>query len=152
MLRHTFIGPAMPGCSDPQLSGVVETLRGLPTLAPWIRKLSVERTLQRAEAPAVVLVERSEVGVAAAAGNDDGNIDGFDFSDHARAPLGEIGRARTCCVRPENSCSRWSPSLKVSSPSAPAQINMKAVARKMTPEPAIGSDRCSPAASAANSA
>ncbi len=35
MLRHIFIGPAMPGCTDAQLSDVVDTLRELPGLVPW---------------------------------------------------------------------------------------------------------------------
>jgi hypothetical protein len=56
MLRHIFIGPAFPDCTDSQLSGVVATLRQLPKLVPWIRNFSVEKTLHWSETQAVVLV------------------------------------------------------------------------------------------------
>ena len=56
MLRHIFIGPAMPGCTDTQLSNVVGTLRELPGLVPWIRKLSVEKTLDWSGTQGVVLI------------------------------------------------------------------------------------------------
>lgn len=56
MLRHIFIGPAFPGCTDERLQGVVETLRTLPDVVPWIRKLSVEKTLNWCDNQAVVLI------------------------------------------------------------------------------------------------
>jgi hypothetical protein len=56
MLRHIFIGPAMPGCTDAQLSDVVDTLRELPGLVPWIRKLSVEKTLAWSGTQGVALI------------------------------------------------------------------------------------------------
>jgi hypothetical protein len=56
MLRHIFVGPVLPGCTDARLSGVVDTLRTLPGIVPWIRKLSVEKTLGWCESQAVVLI------------------------------------------------------------------------------------------------
>lgn len=56
MLRHIFVGPAFPDCTDERLSGVVETLRTLPGIVPWIRKLSVEKTFGWCEGQAVVLI------------------------------------------------------------------------------------------------
>lgn len=56
MLRHIFVGPTFPGCTDQRLSGVVETLRTLPGTVPWIQKLSVEKTLGWCEGQAVVLI------------------------------------------------------------------------------------------------
>lgn len=56
MLRHIFIGPAKPECTSSQLAGVVDTLRGLDKLVPWIKKLSVEATLECSAARAVVLI------------------------------------------------------------------------------------------------
>jgi hypothetical protein len=56
MIRHTFIGPAFPGCTDGHLSDVVATLRQLPKLVPWIRNLSVEKTMEWSETQAVVLI------------------------------------------------------------------------------------------------
>ncbi|MFC9839616.1 Dabb family protein [Rhodococcus sp. NPDC127530] len=56
MLRHIFIGPALPDCTEAQLSGVVETLRELPSIVPWIRTLSVEKTLDWSGTKAVVLI------------------------------------------------------------------------------------------------
>lgn len=56
MVRHIFIGPVFPGCTDESLSGVVDTLRTIPSIVPWIRKLSVETTLDWCESQAVVLI------------------------------------------------------------------------------------------------
>ncbi|RVO72943.1 Dabb family protein [Sinorhizobium medicae] len=56
MLRHIFIGPVLPGCSGDALSRVVDTLRELPGIVPWIRHLSVEKTLEWSGSQAVVLI------------------------------------------------------------------------------------------------
>jgi len=56
MVRHIFIGPVLPGCTDAALSGVVDTLRELPGVVPWIRKLSVEKTLCWSGTQAIVLI------------------------------------------------------------------------------------------------
>lgn len=40
MLRHIFIGPAMPACTSSELASVVDTLRELDKLVPWINNLS----------------------------------------------------------------------------------------------------------------
>ncbi|WP_250528270.1 Dabb family protein [Caballeronia sp. GAWG2-1] len=56
MLRHVFVGPTFPGCTDERLTSVVETLRTLPGIVPWIRKFSVEKTLGGCESRAVVLI------------------------------------------------------------------------------------------------
>ena len=56
MLRHIFIGPAMPGCTGAELSEVVDTLRTLPGLVPWIRRLSVEKTLDWSGMQGVALI------------------------------------------------------------------------------------------------
>jgi hypothetical protein len=55
MLRHIFIGPAMPACTSSELAGVVDTLRGLDKLVPWIKNLSVEATQVWSDVQAVVL-------------------------------------------------------------------------------------------------
>lgn len=56
MLRHIFVGPTFPGCSDEALSDVVDTLRELPGLVPWIRDFSVEKTLDWSGTRAIVLI------------------------------------------------------------------------------------------------
>jgi hypothetical protein len=56
MLRHIFVGPALPGCTDEALDSVVETLREIPGLVPWVRDFSVERTLDWSGTQAVVLI------------------------------------------------------------------------------------------------
>jgi hypothetical protein len=56
MLRHIFVGPAMPDCTDASLSGVIDTLRELPALVPWIRDFSVEKTLDWSGTQGVVLI------------------------------------------------------------------------------------------------
>lgn len=56
MLRHIFIGPALPGCTEADLSGVIDTLSELPTLVPWMRNFSVEKTLDWSGTRAVVLI------------------------------------------------------------------------------------------------
>lgn len=55
MLRHIFIGPTLSDCTDAALSGVVDTLRELPGLVPWMRDFSVEKTLTWSGTQAVVL-------------------------------------------------------------------------------------------------
>jgi hypothetical protein len=45
MLRHLFVGPTLPGCTGERLSDVVNTLRELPGLVPWIRDFSVDHWL-----------------------------------------------------------------------------------------------------------
>ncbi|SAL00242.1 Stress responsive A/B Barrel Domain protein [Caballeronia temeraria] len=56
MLRHIFIGPTFPACTEASLSGVVETLSELPALVPWIRDFSVKQTLDWSATRAVVLI------------------------------------------------------------------------------------------------
>jgi hypothetical protein len=56
MLRHIFIGPALPGCTEADLSGVIDTLSELPKLVPWIRDFSVEKTLDWSGMRAVILI------------------------------------------------------------------------------------------------
>ncbi|SAL00868.1 Stress responsive A/B Barrel Domain protein [Caballeronia temeraria] len=56
MLRHIFIGPTFPDCTEGSLSGVVDTLNELPTLVPWIRAFSVEQTLDWSGIRAIVLI------------------------------------------------------------------------------------------------
>jgi hypothetical protein len=56
MLRHIFVGPTLPGCTEKDLSDVVDTLRELPGLVPWIRDFSVEKTLDWSGNRAVVLI------------------------------------------------------------------------------------------------
>jgi hypothetical protein len=56
MLRHIFVGPAMPGCTDARLSEVANTLRELPALVPWIQDFSVEKTLDWSGMQAIVLI------------------------------------------------------------------------------------------------
>lgn len=56
MLRHIFVGPTFPGCSDEALSDVVDTLGELPSLVPWIRDFSVEKTLDWSGTRAIVLI------------------------------------------------------------------------------------------------
>jgi len=56
MLKHIFIGNAFPGRTDTELSAVVDTLRELPVIIPWIRKFSVEKTLSWSATQAVVLM------------------------------------------------------------------------------------------------
>lgn len=58
MLRHIFVGPTLPGCTDASLADVVDTLRELPTLVPWIRCFSVKKTLDWSGTQAVVLIRR----------------------------------------------------------------------------------------------
>lgn len=61
MLRHIFICPAMPDCTDEQLTYVVSTLRQLPDLVPEIKGLSVEKTLDLSqEGKGVVLIAEFE--------------------------------------------------------------------------------------------
>ena len=56
MVRHIFIGPVFPGCSDESLSGVVDTLRTIPGIVPWIRSFSIDKTPDWCESRAVVLI------------------------------------------------------------------------------------------------
>lgn len=56
MLRHIFIGKTFPGKTEAELSAVVEILRCLPEITTWIRKFSVEKTLDWSETQAVVLI------------------------------------------------------------------------------------------------
>ena len=56
MLRHIFIGPTFPDCSEASLAAVVDTLSELPRLVPWIRGFSVEKTLDSSGTRAVVLI------------------------------------------------------------------------------------------------
>lgn len=56
MLRHIFIGPTLPGCTDEALSDAVETLRELPGLVPWMRNFSVEKSLHWSDTQAIVLI------------------------------------------------------------------------------------------------
>ena len=56
MLKHIFIGKTYPGKTEAELSAVVDTLRGLPTIVPWIKTFSVEKTLDWSETQAVVLI------------------------------------------------------------------------------------------------
>ncbi|WP_044872481.1 Dabb family protein [Pseudomonas sp. LFM046] len=56
MIRHIFIGPVFPGCTDERLSNVVDVLRTLPSIVPGIRKLSVEKTVAWCESKAIVLI------------------------------------------------------------------------------------------------
>ena len=60
MLRHIFIGPVRPGCTAAMLSGVVDTLREIPALVPWIQAFSVEKTLDWSGTQAVVLIAEFE--------------------------------------------------------------------------------------------
>ena len=60
MLRHIFIGPVRPGCTDAALGGVVRTLREIPGLVPWIRNFSVEKTFDWSGTQAVVLMGEFE--------------------------------------------------------------------------------------------
>lgn len=56
MIRHVFVGPTFHDCSDADLSGVVTTLRKLTGIVPWIRNLSVEKTLDTSGTRAIVLI------------------------------------------------------------------------------------------------
>jgi len=56
MLKHIFIGKTYPGKTEAELSAVVDTLRNLPVIVPWIRAFSVEKTLDWSESRAVVLI------------------------------------------------------------------------------------------------
>ena len=56
MLRHVFVGPALPGCTDARMDAVLEILREIPGLVPWIRSFSVEKTLAWCGTQAVVLI------------------------------------------------------------------------------------------------
>lgn len=56
MLRHIFVGPTHPGCPDDAMLDVVNTLRELPGLVPWIRDFSVEKTFTWSGTQAVVLI------------------------------------------------------------------------------------------------
>ncbi|HHO8355096.1 TPA: Dabb family protein [Klebsiella pneumoniae] len=56
MLKHIFIGKTYPGKTEAELSAVVDTLRDLPSIVPWIRAFSVEKTLDWSESQAVVLM------------------------------------------------------------------------------------------------
>ncbi|ACZ77528.1 Stress responsive alpha-beta barrel domain protein [Dickeya parazeae Ech586] len=56
MLKHIFIGKTYPGKTEAELSAVVDILRHLPTIVPWIKAFSVEKTLDWSETQAVVLI------------------------------------------------------------------------------------------------
>lgn len=56
MLKHIFIGKTYPGKTDAELSAVVDTLRDLPAIVPWIKTFSVEKTPDWSEMRAVVLI------------------------------------------------------------------------------------------------
>ena len=56
MLRHIFIGKTYPGKTEAELSAVVDTLGNLPSIVPWIRAFSIEKTLAWSESQAVVLI------------------------------------------------------------------------------------------------
>ena len=55
-----FIGPALPGCTRERLFEVVDTLRTLPTMVPWLRTFSVNITLEWCETQAIVLIAEFE--------------------------------------------------------------------------------------------
>lgn len=56
MLKHIFIGKTHPGKTEAELSAVVDILRNLPSIVPWIKAFSVEKTLDWSETQAVVLI------------------------------------------------------------------------------------------------
>lgn len=56
MLKHIFIGKTYPGKTETELCAVVDTLRNLPSIVPWIRAFRVEKTLDWSESQAVVLI------------------------------------------------------------------------------------------------
>ncbi|HCU14514.1 MAG TPA: Dabb family protein [Hafnia paralvei] len=56
MLKHIFIGKTYQGKTEAELSAVVDILRNLPTIVPWLKAFSVEKTLDWSETQAVVLI------------------------------------------------------------------------------------------------